>query len=54
MVSYVYDAFGTLIEQTGFADNSITYAGYQYDYETGLYYVNARYYDSITANGRYL
>ena len=49
MVSYVYDAFGTLIEQTGIADNSITYAGYQYDYETGLYYVNARYYDSITA-----
>ena len=28
------------------------YAGYQYDSETGLYYVNARYYDSTT--GRFI
>ena len=34
---------------TGDADNSITYAGYQYDSESGLYYLNARYYDSTTA-----
>ena len=36
--SYVYDAFGTLIQATGDTDNSITYAGYQYDKESGLYY----------------
>ena len=28
---------------------SLTYAGYQYDAETGLYYLNARYYDSKIA-----
>ena len=50
--TYCYDAFGTLISQTGAADNSILYAGYQYDIETGLYYVNARYYDSTT--GRFI
>ena len=33
----------------GDADNSITYVGYQYDEESGLYYLNARYYDSTTA-----
>ena len=48
-VRYRYDAFGTLLEVTGDADNSITYAGYQYDSESGLYYLNARYYDSTTA-----
>ncbi|MNO08594.1 tRNA nuclease WapA precursor [compost metagenome] len=30
---------------TGNVDNTITYAGYQYDKETGLYYLNARMYD---------
>lgn len=30
-------------------DNSILYGGYQYDYETGLYYLNARMYNPITA-----
>ena len=47
--SYEYDAFGTIINQTGNADNSIKYAGYQQDEESGLYYLNARYYDSTTA-----
>jgi RHS repeat-associated protein len=47
--SYYYDAFGTITEQSGDVDNSITYAGYQYDNETGLYYLNARYYDSKIA-----
>jgi RHS repeat-associated protein len=32
---YDYDAF-----------ENITYAGYQYDKETDLYYLNARYYDA--------
>ena len=48
-ILYRYDAFGTLVEVTGDADNCITYAGYQYDKESGLYYLNARYYDSTTA-----
>jgi RHS repeat-associated protein len=47
--SYYYDAFGNIIEQTGNVNNNITYAGYQYDSETGLYYLNARYYDSKIA-----
>ena len=33
------------MESTGNVDNNITYAGYQYDEETGLYYLNARMYD---------
>jgi len=47
--TYYYDAFGNILESTENADNSIRYAGYQYDEETGLYYVNARMYDPITA-----
>ena len=43
--AYYYDAFGNILEQTGNVDNNITYAGYQYDTETGLYYLNARMYD---------
>ena len=46
---YYYDAFGNILEQSGIADNPIRYAGYQYDEETGLYYLNARYYDSKIA-----
>ena len=48
MASYRYDAFGNVIEHTGI-DSNITYAGYQYDKETDLYYLNARYYDSKIA-----
>jgi RHS repeat-associated protein len=48
-VSYDYDAFGNIKGQTGTVDNPIRYAGYQYDEESGLYYLNARYYDSVTA-----
>ncbi len=50
--SYYYDAFGTPIEEytnENGKDNPIRYAGYQYDSETGLYYLNARYYDSKIA-----
>ena len=42
-------SFATLVQATGNMDNNITYAGYQYDEESGLYYVNARYYDSTVA-----
>ena len=47
--TYYYDAFGNIQESTGNVDNSILYAGYQYDEETGLYYINARMYDPVTA-----
>jgi len=29
--TYYYDAFGNILESTGDVDNSITYAGYQWD-----------------------
>ncbi len=47
--TYYYDTFGNIVNTTGSANNSITFAGYQYDSETGLYYLNARYYDPATA-----
>ena len=47
--TYYYDAFGNILSQTGTADNSILYSGYQYDQETGLYYLNARMYDPVIA-----
>ena len=59
-VTYYYDAFGNPVE-TKFYDangnltangvnNPITFAGYQYDKETGLYYLNARMYDPKIAS----
>ena len=47
--SYDYDPFGVLTSQTGTADNTLLYAGYLYDTETGLYYLNARMYDPVSA-----
>ena len=49
VATYDYDAFGNIISETGNANNSIKYAGYQHDKESGLYYLNARYYDSTIA-----
>jgi RHS repeat-associated protein len=43
--TYAYDAFGNITESTGTVQNPIRYAGYQYDEESSLYYLNARYYD---------
>ncbi|PJN87670.1 DNRLRE domain-containing protein [Bacillus sp. mrc49] len=45
--SYSYDSWGNPIEskRTGIAlENPFRYAGYQFDEETGLYYLMARYY----------
>ncbi len=47
--TYYYDAFGNILDQTGTTTSNILYAGYQYDPETGLYYLNARMYDPVTA-----
>ena len=49
VATYYYDAFGNILEKTGTAESSILYGGYQYDEETGLYYLNARMYDPVTA-----
>ncbi|MCG6796213.1 RHS repeat-associated core domain-containing protein [Geobacillus sp. YHL] len=43
---YQYDAWGNLLSKSGAVadENPYRYAGYQYDNETGLYYLIARYY----------
>lgn len=50
--TYYYDSWGNLLDKTGTVDNPIRYAGYQYDEESGLYYLNARYYNP--ANARFM
>ena len=51
VVSYVYDAWGRLISTTGSMAstlgiyNPLRYRGYVYDRETGLYYLQSRYYN---------
>lgn len=42
---YQYDEWGTITSKTEGISNSFKYAGEQYDDETGLYYLRARYYD---------
>ena len=45
--TYTYDAWGKLLTSTGdLAEvNPLRYRGYYYDTETGLYYLQSRYYD---------
>ncbi len=43
--SYNYEAFGTLLNQTGSTDNSYLFTGEQFDGTLGQYYLRARYYD---------
>lgn len=51
LVSYVYDAWGNIFSITGSSKNTmgkynpLRYRGYVYDNETGLYYLQSRYYD---------
>ncbi|MGO5166250.1 RHS repeat domain-containing protein, partial [Candidatus Paralachnospira sp. LCP21S3_H12] len=58
VVGYRYDPWGKLLSCTGeLADsigaiNPLRYRGYYYDSESGLYYLNSRYYDPET--GRFL
>ena len=61
LVSYVYDAWGkvtatnvagTTESATVLARNPYLYRGNRYDSETGLYYLNSRYYDPKT--GRFI
>ena len=52
VVSYSYDAWGKLLSVSGTlattlgANNPFRYRGYYYDTETGLYYLQTRYYDA--------
>lgn len=58
VVSYRYDDWGKVLSVAGSAaetlgvQNPFRYRGYFYDEETGLYYLNARYYDPKT--GRFV
>ena len=47
VATYEYDPFGNIVSQSGdLADlNPLRYRGYYYDKETGLYYLQSRYYD---------
>lgn len=58
IVEYRYDAWGKLLSCTGEEaetlgiKNPFRYRGYYYDNESGLYYLNGRYYDPVV--GRFL
>jgi RHS repeat-associated protein len=51
VVEYIYDSWGQLVSTTGSLADSVgvnnpyRYRGYRYDAETGLYYLQSRYYD---------
>ena len=58
VVEYAYDSWGNVVSITGSMadtlgqDNPFRYRGYYFDSDTGLYYLNSRYYDSNT--GRFI
>ena len=58
VVSYVYDTWGKLVSVEGSLKDSVglknpyRYRGYRYDTETGLYYLQSRYYNPEM--GRYI
>jgi RHS repeat-associated protein len=43
--SYVYDAYGRIVQKTGSVGNSYTYTGREWDAAAELYYFRARYYN---------
>ena len=53
LVEYTYDAWGNVLSITGSnasvlgANNPIRYRSYYYDFETGFYYLQSRYYDPV-------
>ena len=50
--SYVYDAFGNVLERKEGVRNDILYRGQQYDQKAGQYYLRARYYNPVI--GRFI
>ena len=45
---YAYDAYGNLLQKEGNTENEFLYTGEQYNVNTGLYYLRARYIDPST------
>ncbi|MFY0545664.1 RHS repeat-associated core domain-containing protein [Brevibacillus sp. H7] len=54
VAEYQYDAWGNILSESGTmaSANPYRYAGYRYEEVTGLYYLNARYYDASV--GRFI
>ena len=58
VTTYAYDAWGSIVSQTGTLSSTVgeanpfRYRGYYLDSETGLYYLQSRYYDATV--GRFL
>ena len=54
VAQYQYDAWGNILSSSGIMEstNPYRYAGYRYDYEAGLYYLMARYYNA--RDGRFI
>ena len=50
--TYQYDPWGVLVSSTGNIENPLRFTAREYDEESGLYYVRARYYDP--AAGRFI
>ena len=50
VASYTYDPYGKVLTATGTLaeKNPLRYRGYYYDSESGLYYLQSRYYDPAT------
>ena len=48
--SYSYDAYGVLLTKDGETDNSYMYVGEEYNANTGLYYLRARYMNPTTGS----
>ncbi len=48
--TYVYDAFGNILNRTGTTQNSYMFAGEQYDANSGFYYLRARYMNPAMGN----
>ncbi len=49
---HIYDSFGRLVASSGTITNPYRFTGRELDFETGLYYYRARYYDPVV--GRFI
>jgi RHS repeat-associated protein len=49
--TYIYDSYGNLTNSSSSVSNPFSYAGREFDSETGLFYYRARYYDP--SSGRF-
>lgn len=51
VAGYVYEAWGNTGDSKLRELNQFIYRSYVYDNETGLYYLQSRYYDTIVCSG---